>query len=97
MMARVSTYIQKDYGTTVVQVDGLTVAGITDLTPKKALVRFIRMVGQNAGKLSRLLRAAEARTKWNINHPGEGREWPEHKELEKFRDQLLREAGVVDS
>lgn len=96
------TYVlEKDermgWSTHVVRVNGSTVAGITDQTPQEAVNAFVALCKLHKFELATLVREADERRQWNIDHPGQGRDWPAFKNLDRKRDALLKEAGIRDS
>jgi len=83
-----------------ITIDGRTVAGITAETPAPARDKFIELCKQNVEKLNELLIAADAKREWNFAESNAGRcgrDWPEFRNLERFKRNLLDQAGVRDS
>lgn len=81
----------------VVAVDGRTVAGITDLTPKTALDKFVELVRSREDEIGTLLEAVEERRNWNISNPGKGRNWPVFTQRDRLVGDLCKQAGIKDS
>lgn len=81
----------------MVRVNGRTIAGITDQTPQEAVNAFVKLCELHKFELAILVKEADERRQWNIDHPGQGKDWPAFKNLERKRDALLKMAGVKDS
>lgn len=85
------------WSTHMIRVNGSTVVSITSETPQKAVDAFVALCEIHEFELASLVREADERREWNIAHPGQGKDWPAFKNLERKRDALLKQAGVKDS
>lgn len=83
--------------TWMVRVDGITIAGVTDETGEPAVRRFEALCKANETELKKLVESAEESREWNVDHPGQGKDWPAFKKLERFKERLLKEAGIQNS
>lgn len=104
MTVTITYSLEKDarmgWSTHMVRVDGVSICGITDQTPIEAVQAFVKLAHENDAELGRLVKAAEAKRDWNIAESNAGRmgkDWPEFRELERFKAKRLKQAGVVDS
>lgn len=91
------TILPHNRGGTQVSVDGHILAIITEATDRTALTKFITLCQENDATLGGLAAEAETRRQWNYDHPGQGRDWPAFRNLERFLSKLLSTAGVKDS
>ncbi len=90
------TQTREKYGVNVA-VDGCTLAIITHETDLEALARFVALCEKEDQALSSIGLLYEIKRKWNMDHPGEGKDWPIFRVKEQRVKALLHQAGIVDS
>lgn len=85
------------WSTYKIRVRGLDVCGITDLTDKSSVDRFVELANACETELFKLVTDANERREWNMAHIGQGKDWPAFKAKDNKISALLREAGIRNS
>lgn len=86
-----------DQGDTRVMAGKHCLANITAATDRDAVSRFISLCSKEADELTRLGIEYEDRRQWNLNSNGKGRNWPIFNKLDRRVDQLLKQAGIINT
>lgn len=79
------------------RVNGSVIAGVTSETNTRAVATFKMLCEAHEAELAALVEASNEARQWNYNNPGRGKDWPAFRNLERFRNRLLKEAGIKDS
>lgn len=101
-MVTAELVVDKNMGwkTYMIKVDGLFFCGVTEETGKERVDKLVSLMRPRWRELVALIKASDERREWNMKETREGRQgrdWPAFRNLERVKEELLKEAGIVNT